>query len=548
MSANEKNPQQEPLTEETVENEEIIRELLESGEIEEEPEEAPQAPESPETKAQREERLRKEEKRSNMLYAAIAIVFVLVAAVTLVWKTGYIQRNASAAVVNGQEYNAAEVQYYYNNICQNFINNNYTYLSYMGLDTTKSMREQTCTMDDRGITWFDYFLEQGLQQMAHIHTIADKAEQNGYAWNDEMQAAFDETMALLNANVESYNLAEGANLSTDDYIHELCGDLVTQKVYEEQLKVALQAQYYAESYAASLEYSEADLEAVYAANPLSYDKVDYEQLRVKITAPSTTDAEGNTVAPTDAELAAAKAEAEKVANELYAKVQAGEELADLAIEEVAAYTNNVASGYYQTDALNWVFDDSREAGDTDMFYSETNNCYYVVKFHDRYRQDYNTVNVRHILLQPEAGEKTEADEGFAEEQAQLKADAEAKANDLYAQWKAGEATEDSFAQLANEHSTDGGSNTNGGLYTQIYQGQMVPTFNDWCFDEARRTGDTGVVETDYGYHIMYFVGKDMPYWQIQANSAKMNEDCSVWYEAAVEGSSFEPKSGVKYIG
>ena len=34
---------------------------------------------------------------------------------------------------------------------------------------------------------------------------------------------------------------------------------------------------------------------------------------------------------------------------------------------------------------------------------------------------------------------------------------------------------------------------------------MVTEFNDWCFDESRQPGDHGIVETSYGYHLMYFV-------------------------------------------
>jgi len=37
---------------------------------------------------------------------------------------------------------------------------------------------------------------------------------------------------------------------------------------------------------------------------------------------------------------------------------------------------------------------------------------------------------------------------------------------------------------------------------------MVPEFNDWCFDASRAYGDTGLVKTTYGYHVMYFVGSE----------------------------------------
>ena len=90
---------------------------------------------------------------------------------------------------------------------------------------------------------------------------------------------------------------------------------------------------------------------------------------------------------------------------------------------------------------------------------------------------------------------------------------EQTANDILDQWLAGDATEESFANMANENSSDPGSNTNGGLYENVYPGQMVETFNDWCFADGRQPGDYGIVKTDYGYHIIFFVGAgDEIYW------------------------------------
>ena len=111
------------------------------------------------------------------------------------------------------------------------------------------------------------------------------------------------------------------------------------------------------------------------------------------------------------------------------------------------------------------------------------------------------VSVRHILVIPaeQNEDGTYTDEAWAE--------AEQKAQALLDEWKAGEATEDSFAALANENSEDPGSSSNGGLYEDVYPGQMVDPFDEWCFDDARRPGDTGIVKTDYGYHVMYYVSK-----------------------------------------
>ena len=95
---------------------------------------------------------------------------------------------------------------------------------------------------------------------------------------------------------------------------------------------------------------------------------------------------------------------------------------------------------------------------------------------------------------------------------------------LLDEWKAGEATEDSFAALANENSEDPGSSSNGGLYEDVYPGQMVDPFDEWCFDDARQPGDTGIVKTDYGYHVMYYVSKgEEVFWFEAAKSDLQTE-------------------------
>ena len=88
---------------------------------------------------------------------------------------------------------------------------------------------------------------------------------------------------------------------------------------------------------------------------------------------------------------------------------------------------------------------------------------------------------------------------------------------------AGEATEETFAEMANEHSIDGGSNTNGGLYTGLTQDtSFVPEFMEWYLDESRQVGDTGVVRTDYGYHIMYFSGSE-PIWKTGVETMALSQ-------------------------
>lgn len=130
-----------------------------------------------------------------------------------------------------------------------------------------------------------------------------------------------------------------------------------------------------------------------------------------------------------------------------------------------------------------------------------------------------TVNVRHILIMPQGADSANIrTETFPQEAWDW---AETKAQELMDQFLAGDLSEDSFAQLAKDHSMDG-SAANGGLYTGVEVGQMVSNFNDWCFDSERKVGDYGLVKTEFGYHLMFYSGEDL-LWLAACESDVLNE-------------------------
>ena len=116
----------------------------------------------------------------------------------------------------------------------------------------------------------------------------------------------------------------------------------------------------------------------------------------------------------------------------------------------------------------------------------------------------NYVDIRHVLLQPEDPDATTGEDGYPVYSDEAWEACREKAEALYESWQAGDKSEESFAQLAMDNSEDGNA-AEGGIYEGVTEGQMVPAFNDWCFDASRKTGDHGLVKTPYGYHIMFFV-------------------------------------------
>lgn len=101
-----------------------------------------------------------------------------------------------------------------------------------------------------------------------------------------------------------------------------------------------------------------------------------------------------------------------------------------------------------------------------------------------------TASVRHILLLTEGKSDPE------------KAEQKKKIEDILARAKAGE----DFAALVKQYSEDPGSKDNGGLYENFPRGQMVKPFEDAAFSVP--VGQlSGVVETDFGYHIIQVVDR-----------------------------------------
>lgn len=507
----------------------------------------------PDPKAIREAQQRKSEKRSNALYGTIAAVLVVIILASLVWRSNIFSRSntATAAVIDGEKYTAAEVNFYYQNAYRNFYNNNNYYIAYglLSLNPNADLKTQNLSENDAsmlgmeaGGTWHDFFVEQGLNQMAAVQNGLKKAQEEGFTYPASVQAQYQESMESLKS------AATASGVSVSQYLANIFGSTMTEEVYGEQLNRMLQYDAYTQAYYDSLVYDDATLNAAYESDRNSYDKVAYEAVTITGAAESTKDADGNTVEATDEEKEAAKAAAKAAADNMLAAYQAGEKLETLANgNEKATYVDNDGVSYSGNVLTEWLFNEDRKDGDSAVL--ESGSTYYVAVFHDRFRDEYPTIDVRHILIQPAAGTLAEGDEGYEDEQTRLNADAEAQAEQILADWQAGEATEDSFAALAVENSTDTGSKYDGGLYTQVYQGQMVDTFNDWCFDASRQPGDTGIVETTYGYHVMYFVGKDMPYWQSQIASVLKDQDYAEWVQSFTADSSIEQNnSGMKYVG
>ena len=80
---------------------------------------------------------------------------------------------------------------------------------------------------------------------------------------------------------------------------------------------------------------------------------------------------------------------------------------------------------------------------------------------------------------------------------------------------------------------------------------MVPAFDEWVYDTARREGDTGIVynEGSYvGYHVIYFAGNGPAYKDMLADNALREKAHEDWMAAAIENYEFKTAFGYKLVG
>lgn len=488
-----------------------------------------QAAAAPETKR----RVTEEEKAAKRLKIWSAVFYIVIAAMVLgllaaaVWNSGLLQRMFTAVTVGEHKISAAQMNYF----CADTINSD-QFLPYFA-DTTKTLGQQQY---DEENTFADHYYAQAIERAKAVYAAYDQAVANGFTLSEESKTGIETMVSNLDGYAAMSGYSNGNALLRAQY-----GKGCNTDNYKEYLTVVQLASEYLTEYQGSLTATEQEILDEVTANAVDYTSYSYryQTFGTNDYYEGEKDAEGNyTEEQTAAAFEAAKADAQTVLEEVNGNADA------FAEKEKSTMTEDGPSGRIPAALKEWLTAGERTEGEATLIEMDNQGGCYVVMFLGT--NDNTTVfpvNVRHILIQTDE-EKTGTDaSGNAVYSAEQMAAMRQEAQDILDQWKAGDATEDSFAALANEKSADPGSNTNGGLYEDVVPGQMVAAFNDWCFDESRQPGDTGLVETSYGVHVMYFVGNSQQnYRDYQAEQAIVAEKYETWYTALVE--AMTAKDGV----
>ena len=491
-----------------------------------------------------------------VIMLAVIITAVAVMGFTAFKNSGITERNTIAAVVNEHEISSVEMTYYYKDAISNTYNEWYS--SYgdstaqivtwmLNLDLSKPLGEQEYP---EGGTWADHFMNMALENAKSNYAIYDLAKSEGYTLSEDEQTALDENLNYMNMYATMY----GYNNLTD-YLRMLYGNGANEKSYKDYMtRSSIATAYYNDHYD-TLTYEDADIRAYEEDKFNNYSSYNYALYYVDNDAyltGGTKDEEGKVTYSDEEkgaaiELAYADSEALLSATNLEELNAAIAALAINAEKEgvKANESNNVLYSNLDEVFSKWLSDVDRKENDITSIAdekTETNDDgnevttvegYHVLMFLSRNDNTDPMANVRHLLVQFEGG--TQDDEGNVTYSDEEKAAAKKKADDLLKTWNEGEATEESFIALVKEHSADEGSVETGGLYENINRdSSYVPNFLNWSIDADRKTGDCEVVETEYGYHIMYFVGNSkLSYRDQMITDDLRTEDLEAWYNEVV---------------
>ena len=368
-------------------------------------------------------------------------------------------RNNVVATIGKNKLTNAQLQVFYSRVC----------MEYKGEYSSGKPLDEQIYDDKTGLTWQQYLLELALNTWKQYRILTDIALNVGYQLPVDYQQSLDTLQESLEEAAKNNGYASvDALLSAD----------VCEGCTFEDYKYFLELNYYANQYFEKLTYdyevTQEEIEQQFeeskdllAENSITKDSgmfVDYRHILVK--------AESDPDGITFDQWEACKEKAEEILDQWFLLGPTEENFAKLAMEKS---------------------DDKNTAN-----YGGLNT--YIPKGY------LTKVDIRHILIMPEGGTKSEDGKTTVYSEAEWE-DCRKKAQEIYDTYLNGERTEENFSLLAMKHSKDGNA-ADGGIYTNVQKGAMVEEFDAWIFDESRQPGDTGLVKTQYGYHVMYFVHRD----------------------------------------
>ncbi len=513
--------------------------------------------------------------------SAIAVLVVLAIALGIggfaIGNSGMLQRGKVAFTVGETEVTMAEYSYYYNTAFYQYFDYSRQYdqyygsgmgKMYTGYDWSVAPDQQAYSSKIEGIDnpmWTDYFDYSAKENIKYIKACVNYAKANDIALDDEDMAEVDSTMKEIEEGAKRNDFSLAAYLRAN-YGKAMSISLLRQ-ICEEQVLATKVQETKLDEYKAT--YTDKKLEETYNKDLTAYGVVSLRNYEIKADKVKG-DGEDAEAEVTKETMAAAKTKAESFASKVYddssfkntaydfevlAKNEKAEEMKkDDSVTLLADQSySSIDSG--DSKLLKWAFDKNTKVGSTYISEeADTGYTVYMMVEPVHKAPDEETYDVRHILVKfPEEEEEAEDEEKKEdvkideidwkayEAVVDINVDTEKteqkelynKAQSILKEYLDGEHTGEAFGELAKKYSEDSNA-AQGGIYEGTTKGYMVAEFEGWNFEKGRKPGDVGIVETSFGYHVMYHVDKNVLTWKDAVMNDLANDEFTKFTEEIIK--------------
>ncbi len=462
----------------------------------------------------REEKAREKREQLISKVVGIAVVVALACLVLSFPLRSYLATHETYAVVGGEKVTRVEFDYNYNIVKNSYLSENSMYMSYFGVDLTGDLSQ---VMYSDTLTFEDYFTQLAIENIVTERAVLADAKAKGFDYDTETE------YKRLEGEIKA--AATEAGVTMKEFLQANYGPYATLNRISKYLKNSMLVTAYSAHLAEENQPAQELIQAHYDENKAEYDSVDYRVTVVNAELPTEPTeladpveesvSAGDSAAayqPSEAEVEKAMADAKKLAQEAENTVlKDGEAMSNLTQSSVTYLLRE------------WLFDEARKAGDTTVIEDESGHRYYAVGFEKRYLDENPTMDARILIAASEEEGRTYLDE-----------------------WKAGEATSESFGALCDKYSQD--TSVSGGLYEGL-SANVDEALADWLWDKSRGEGDTEVIPSGDGTaYVVYYLKENEPVWVLSIRNTLVAETLDQYMEEITANVTVEdPKGRLNYL-
>lgn len=427
--------------------------------------------------------------------------------------------NGTYITVDGEKVTKVEFDYYYNIAMSNYLNGQGAWLYYAGIDLSGDLSKQMYSED---MSFKDFFDEMAVELISQNKALEREGRAAGFAYDTAEK--YQDYMESLKENAKQ----EGVTAKV--YIQGSYGPYATESRVKPFVEEMMYANAYYESVVKAMDISQDEIQQYYDENKNNYDLIDFRLASVSAELPkepteladpveSAAPADGTGTGtegsqgeyePSEAEIAAAMEKAKAEADSMEKTIKTEGE------QTVGAFYSDVT--YLLRD---WLFSEDRKPGDTTVIEDSTAHRYYVLGFEKRYRNESLSADARVIMTNGGNGQE------------------------ILDEWKSGEATEASFAELSDKYNDPAITSVEGGLYEGMLVSSLIDELKAWFSDSSRAKGDTAVIspEGDSYSYVVYYVAPNREEWILSIENTLRSSRATEYIDGLVDSVAVEDKKG-----